>query len=59
MFVDKDTFVATKDGFCVCRDKTFVATKMILMAATADEIREFVSKSPIDFVLNIENDFHE
>ena len=41
---DKIMFVATK--LClsrqsrVCRDKTFVATKMILMAALANDIKQ-------------------
>ena len=38
---DKHTFVVTKDLFCrdkhVCRDKTFVTTKMILVAAPAND----------------------
>ena len=37
LFDDKHTFVATKDVFCVCHDKTFVATKMILVAAPTND----------------------
>ena len=38
---DKHTFVVTKDLFChdkhICHDKTFVTTKMILVAAPAND----------------------
>ena len=36
---DKYTCVATKDVFC--HDKSFVATKMILMAAPANDLKLF------------------
>ena len=40
---DKHIFVATKDVFCVCHDKTFVATKMILVAAPANDSLDVMS----------------
>ena len=36
-------FVATKDVFCVCRDKTFDATKIILGAAPANDSIDVMS----------------
>ena len=33
----KHLFVATKDVFCVCRDKTFVVTKIVIVAAPTND----------------------